>query len=210
MRLLALLSLLIASFGLAAAARALPPPPQGPPPAVIASQPEGEAEEGEEAEEAVAAEEAEACEPEETGRCAEEEAEEEVEEAGECVLERASTHVSASADGDRVRVTVRYTASAAATFTLDYSLRGNGGKLRLGGARARFHRSGAFHDSVAIGRRDAARVLAARRFVVELHPVGTPGFCRDHLSSAAAHRASLRHPSGGRGRSGAPARTPGR
>jgi hypothetical protein len=193
MRHLALLfTLLFATFGLAASAKALTLPPSAVPLSTFsASAAEDEAEDGTEApgEEESEGEEAEACEAEEEG------CEEEAEEADECVLESTNASVSASASG-KVRVTVRYSAATATTVALDYSLRGAKGGLHLGSARAQFQRVGVFHDALNVGGRKLNKLLAARRFVVDLHALGTPGYCREELTQAAPHRAKRRHRAG--------------
>ncbi|HET7122359.1 MAG TPA: hypothetical protein VFI17_14045 [Solirubrobacterales bacterium] len=205
-----LLTLLLATVALAATAKAAPPaslgaplPPLG---SLAAPDPEAaeEADEGEEGE----GEEAEACEPEdeEEGACEEED---EGEEADECVLEDAAAVVSSNAGNGKVRVSVRYDASYPATFTLAYSLHGGKGGLRLGSARAHLHSTGTFHDSLTVGRSGLPKLAAARQFVIELHAVGSPGYCRERLTSAAPRRASRKHRAGAQGRSGGPVRTRG-
>lgn len=199
MRHLALLfTLLLTTFGLAATAKALPLPPVAQPlpaPSLAAE----ENDEGDsfgpaeievdevEVDEAEDEDEAEACDPEEDEDC-------ETEEVGvdECPLGSARVKVATNSRG-KVRLTVHYTASAPATVTLAYSLRGGKGNLQLGGARTQFQRAGVFHDSVRVSPKKLDKVLAARRFVVELHAVGAPGYCRERLTSAAPRRASRRH-----------------
>lgn len=192
--------LLLASVGLAATAKAVPRPnldlpltPQS------LSAPADEAEAAEEDEEGDEGEEVEACEAEEEAEGEEEgceESEDEEDEAEECVLESADASVAANSGNGKVRVTVRYTASAPSTFALDYSLRGGKGGLHLGSARTQFHRAGVFHDTLTVGGAKLAKLAAARKFVVDLHAVGTPGYCREDLTEAAPRRASRRHRAG--------------
>jgi hypothetical protein len=188
--------LLLATLGLAATAKALPAPALGQPLSALDAQVEGEEESGDEGDPAES-EEAEGCEPDEQeGESCDEGQTEEGEEEDECVLETADASVAANPGNGKVRVTVRYTASAPATFTLDYSLHGGKGGLHLGTARAKFHRAGVFHDVLEVGGRKLGKLQAARRFDVELHAVGTPGYCREDLTEAAPHRASRRHRAG--------------
>jgi hypothetical protein len=207
MRHLALLfTILLATVALAAVAKAAPAATLEAPLTVLPATASGEAEAAEEGEEGE--EEAGACEPEdeEEGVCEETD---EGEEEDECVLEDVSAAITSSPSKGKVRVTVRYDAFYPATFTLDYSLRGGKGSLHLGAARAQLHYAGAFHDTLTVGRKDLPRLAAARQFVVELQAVGSPGYCRERLTSAAPRRASRKHRAGGRGRSGGQARTRG-
>jgi len=200
-----LLVLLLASVGLAATAKALPAPAPGRPLSLPALSAVADDEGEEDGEEAGGGEEAEGCEAEdseeaeEDGEAGEETGcEEEADEADEeeCVLEGADAAVAANPVSGKVRVTVRYSASSPSSFDLDYSLRGRKGGLHLGGARARFHRSGVFHDTVTVGGRKLAKLAAAHQFVIDLHAVGTPGYCREDLTEAAPHRATRRHRAG--------------
>jgi hypothetical protein len=209
-------SILLITVGLAATAKAespaagalpLPPAPQLPPVLGAAA----EDEEGDETEsfgaeeadteEGDAGNEVESCDP-EAEECAAEVP------ADGCPLERASLTVAANSRG-RVRLTVRYEVSSPANVKLDYSVRGGKGGAHLGGARAQFQGTDVFHDSILVGARKLAAVLAARQFVVDLDAVDIPGDCGKRLTSGAPHRASRRHRGGAPGRSGAPARTRG-
>jgi hypothetical protein len=205
MRHLALLfTLPLLTIALAATAKAATPVAVTPPLELLsAAAGEAEAGDGEEAEEGEF-EEGEGCELE-----ADCEEWEEGEEDEECVLEEASAVVSPNPSTGKVRVTVRYEAYQPATFALVYSLRGGKGSLHLGSARAQLRYAGAFHDTLTVGHRNLPRLAAARQFTVELQPLGSPGFCRERLTSAAPRRASQKHRAGGRGRSGGRARTRG-
>ena len=201
-----LFTLLLATVALAATAKAATPLGTGTPLAPLGApallDPAG-AEAADEAEDGGdEGEEADACETEdeEEGAC-----EDEDEEADECVLEDADAVVSANAGSGRVRVSVRYDASYPTSFTFDYSLRGGKGGLHLGGARVQLRRAGVFHDSVLVGRKGLPKLAAAR----QLHAVGSPGYCRERLTSAAPRRASQKRRAGAKGRSGGPAPTRG-
>jgi hypothetical protein len=189
-----LLLLLLASLALAGAARALPLPPASQPVTLVGvaeedesdDEPDGAEEiEAEDAEEGDEADESDSCEPDEDEGC-----EEEADDPG-CVIESAHVAVAASPGHGRVRLLIHYTASSPATFTLDYSLHGGKGGLHLGSARAHLHRAGVFHDFVSVDPKRMAKVLAARQFAVDLHAVGTPGYCRERLT---VQRRSARKP----------------
>jgi hypothetical protein len=194
-----LLVLLLASFGLAATARAMPlPVVEAPLPltAVAAEEEPESTDEGNPAEEETEIDES--CGLEEEDEEEEQACAEELlgEEEDECVLESADASVTANPASGKVRVRVRYTASSASTFALDYSLRGGKGELHLGSARAQFHRAGVFHDTLSVGGGKLAKLAAAHRFEVDLHAVGTPGYCREDLTEAAPRRAKRRHRAG--------------
>jgi hypothetical protein len=199
------LVLLLASIVLAATAKAFPAPaherPLSLPALSAAADDEGE----EDGEEADGTEEAEGCEAEDSEEAEDDEAEEEpgceeeaeeADEEAECGLESADASVAANPGSGKVRVTVRYSAFSPSSFDLDYSLRGGKGGLHLGSARARFHRSGVFHDTVTVGGRKLAKLAAVHQFVIDLHAVGTPGYCREVLTEAAPHRARRPHRAG--------------
>jgi hypothetical protein len=176
--------LLLALLLAAGSAQALSPPPV---PALSASSSAEEAEEDEgEGEEAEAEAEAEECEAEaEEGEdCeeAKEEAEEQAE-AEECVIEDATATVAANPGNSTVRLTIHYRAFAPAAVAIDSRLRGAKGGLHLGSSHTRFRRSGVFHDSFGLSKKEMGRALAAREYAIELHAVNTPGSCRMHLSA---------------------------
>lgn len=102
-------------------------------------------------------------------------------EAERCVLERASASVETSRSG-RVHLAVRYSTYEPAPFSLRYSLRGSKGTLSLGSAKAKFGRTGTFHDVVRVEDGKLAKVLAAREFQIELQAQKTPGSCRERLT----------------------------
>lgn len=177
--------LLLAVLGTAASAQAsLLPAAQPAPVPLLADEEEDEAEDEES--EAEEDEESDDCviEDEEDVQLCAEIAQEEKEsaKAERCVLESASASVSTNHKSGKIRLTVRYTTYGPAPFSLRYSLRGGKGTLRLGTAKARFGRAGAFHDVIRIDERKMPKVLAAREFQIELHAQKTPGFCRERLT----------------------------
>jgi hypothetical protein len=193
-RLLLLLTLLLAALlAVAGPARAfvLAGPPATSVPAALAGEEEVEEEVEEEEEEFSSC----AEEPDEEAEelCElEEEEEEEVEEAEECVLEDASATLTANPGANRVKLVLRYEAFEPTAVTLDTRLRGAKGALHVGADRARFHRKGVFHDSFKLGDKAMTKALAAREFRVDLHAVGTPGYCALHLVGRHRSAKSLR------------------
>ncbi|HET7589136.1 MAG TPA: hypothetical protein VFK14_02970 [Solirubrobacterales bacterium] len=146
-----------------------------------------QAEEDREEEEEEEESEAEADEGEETETS---EVEVEVEEEGEkCLLEDATASFAVAPGALQVRLTIHYDAVEPTAVTIDSRLRGAKGSLHLGNERARFHRSGTFRDSFALGARQMPKALAAREFEVDLHAVGAPANCALQLASRAPHRA---------------------
>jgi len=107
-------------------------------------------------------------------------------EAEECLLEYADASVKASPGANRVTLAVRYRSFEPISVDLDARLRGAKGSLRLGSDRARFRRSGVFHDTFKLGERQMAKALAARQFTVDLQAAGTPGDCAVHLTASRA------------------------
>lgn len=147
---------------------------------------ENEADEGEEAE----SDEGEDCSvgDEAEEELCEEKAEEEAE-AEECLLEDAEASVVVSPGAGAARLTIRYDAFEPTAVAIDAGLHGGKGNLRLGSERARFRRSGTFHDSFGLGGKQLTKALAARGFEVDVHAVGTPADCALHLANRVPHRA---------------------
>ena len=165
----------------AASAHASPLVPTQSLPLVAMDEEEAEAEEGEGEEEET--EEGCVVEDEEDVQLCAEIAEEERQsrEAERCVLESASASVETNRSG-RVHLAVRYSTYEPAPFSLRYSLRGGKGTLSLGSAKAKFGRTGTFHDVVHVEDGKLSKVLAAREFQIELQAQKTPGFCRERLT----------------------------
>lgn len=186
---LLLILLLVSLLAVAGPARAfVVSSPSATPVSVAAAKEEDETEEeedeGEEAGEDDEAEEEspEACEDVETEEDEELcEQEEEEEAAEECLLEDASATLIPSPAANRVKLVLRYHSFEPTSVALDTHLRGGKGALHLGADRARFQRKGVFHDSFKLADRAMDKALAARQFRVDLHAVGTPGYCALHL-----------------------------
>jgi hypothetical protein len=177
---------LIAALGIARSAQALTVPAGGgtaiaaaaPPSPESASEAEEEGEEGEEA-----------------GECEEEAGVEDVEEVEECesesasaapeqcLLSTATATVSASSPANKVRLAIHYTGVSPATVAIAYFLRGSKGPLTMAGDKKHFGTNGVFHDTESLGRVQMEKVMAAKRFTVQLRPVDAPGYCHRFLES---------------------------
>ncbi|MGN6257621.1 MAG: hypothetical protein ACTHN3_07715 [Solirubrobacterales bacterium] len=188
--LLVLLLLSLMLLAAAASAHASILPVGGAPTALTATADEEEAEaDDEEAEESEGDEESEDCEAEEEGDEEPCEEELEAEEDEECVVEDAHASVVVAPGNRKVLLTVHYRAFEPAMVSVDTSLRGAKGGLHLGDERARFQRSGTFHDSFSLGSRQIGKARAAREFEVNLHAVGTPADCAIQLATRGSRRA---------------------
>lgn len=124
----------------------------------------------------------------------EEEICEEEETAGipaECLLASSTATVSASPASDRVRLAIRYTASTPAAVEVEYFLRGRKGPLSFDDRRGRFGRFGVFHASAELSEAQMEKVLAAKSFRVQLHPLNAPRSCDRYFDrSLSLRRAS--------------------
>jgi len=171
---------LVGILALARSAQALTVPAPGDPGTPAANLPiaaESE-EEGEEDEGAEASEECEA---------AEEEGEEEIEECEEkaaaeapeqCILSSAEATVSALGGQDKVRLAIRYTATAPAQVAVEYGLHGSKGSLFMGQSRKRFGVRGVFRETENMSAAEMAKVAGAKDFTVQLFAVHAPHYCR--------------------------------
>jgi len=137
---------------------------------------EGEAGE-EECEEGEAEAEEEAC----------EEEEDEFEVAGgtvylpaECLLRSAEPTVSAQ--GHSLHLTLRYTADAPTKLGVEYWLKGGKGSLRLGSQTQRVGEHGVLRLNRHLSDREAAKVRAARAFVLALRVPGASPDCSRFLT----------------------------
>jgi hypothetical protein len=110
-------------------------------------------------------------------------------EAERCVLADATASVAANPGSGTVRLTIRYRAFTPASVAIDARLRGAKGGLHLGSSHARFRRSGVFHDSFGLSKKEMAKALAAREFAIDLRAVNTPSSCALHLTT---HRGAAR------------------
>ncbi len=138
-------------------------------------------EDDEEAEAAeVEEEEVEVCEETEDGDevCTEETTASESEASDACMLTSAEAAILVLPTRDRVRLTLRYTAVAPAVVSVQYSLRGRKGSLKMGAESRRFSRKGVFRETEKLTEAEMTRVNAATEFDVRARAVNTPGYCR--------------------------------
>lgn len=140
----------------------------------------------EEEEEAAASEEEgievfeEECEEEEPGECEEDE-EGGPEAPAECLLTAVDPTAFASGASERVRLQIRYTASAPTPVKVEYGLHGGKGSLFLGSERQRFARKGVLTLNRKLTEPQVAKVLAARDFTVRLRVLGAPRWCGSYF-----------------------------
>ncbi|HXS48078.1 MAG TPA: hypothetical protein VN756_11530, partial [Solirubrobacterales bacterium] len=96
----------------------------------------------------------------------------------ECLLRSARARVVASDSHRSARLTVGYTTYEPTGATIDYSLKGGKGTLRLGTVKRHLGRSGVIRLTETLGDSEMAKVEAAGRFTVRLHIANAPGNCR--------------------------------
>lgn len=127
--------------------------------------------------------------------CEEEEAAEEREPASkskaneeaagdECLLENASAAVSNDPGKRKLRLTVRYRTLKPATVSVEATLQGSKGAVRLGTEHARFRLSGTYRDTYELTEKQAKKASAARELSVEIHVVNAPPSCGVELTAA--------------------------
>ncbi|HWT89578.1 MAG TPA: hypothetical protein VN179_00555 [Solirubrobacterales bacterium] len=133
-------------------------------------------------------EEAELCEPEEVAEelCEEEEPAPKAKgkKDDECLLKGAKAAVTANPGKRRLRLTVRYRTWKPATVSVEASLQGPKGAVRLGTDHARFQRSGVYRETYELPEKRMKKALAANGFTVDLHVVNTPPSCSLELTGA--------------------------
>lgn len=119
---------------------------------------------------------------------AEEEAEEEFSSKGvpllppECLLRSVEPSVVAQLDSGTLRLTLHYTSRAPTAIGIDYWLKGGKGSLQLGSATRHLGRQGALHLANHLDQREAAKVRAARTFIVDLDLPAAPAGCEKYLT----------------------------
>jgi hypothetical protein len=96
----------------------------------------------------------------------------------ECLLHTARARIFTYTDQEKVRLVIRYTSFAPADVAVDYSLNGARGSLKLGEAKAHFAKRGVLRLSETLSPPQMAKVLAAKRFTVDLNIPATPRLCR--------------------------------
>ncbi len=100
----------------------------------------------------------------------------------ECLLRTAEPTVAARLDSGTLTLTLHYTTRSPTRVNVAYWLKGNRGSLRLGSASRRLERQGTLHLSHHLDEREAAKVQAARVFVVDLDVPAAPSNCERYLT----------------------------
>jgi len=122
-----------------------------------------------------------------------EEAEEEAEEEefgtkgatvlpSECLLRSAEPSVIAQLDSGTLRLALQYTARTPTRVDVDYWLKGGKGSLQLGSATRHLERQGTLHLTNHLDEHEAAKVRAARIFIVDLDLPAAPSSCEKYLT----------------------------
>lgn len=99
----------------------------------------------------------------------------------ECLLSSAEPTISASANNDRVRLRVRYTASEPTAVAVAYGLHGAKGSLYLGGEKEELSRQGVLRLTKSLSDAQMAKVMAAKGFTVRLRVPAAPGYCKAYF-----------------------------
>ena len=116
--------------------------------------------------------------------------EEEVEPKGkkdkgeECALKGGKAAITASPGKRQLRLTVHYRTWKPASVSVEASLEGPKGAVRLGTDHARFRRSGVYRDTFSLAEKQMKKALAAHDLSVELHVVNEPASCSLELTGA--------------------------
>jgi hypothetical protein len=103
---------------------------------------------------------------------------------GECLLKNASAALTANPGKRRLRLTVHYRTLKPTSVTVEASLQGPKGAVRLGTSHARFRRSGVYRDTFGLAEKQMKKALAANDFTVELRVVSAPPSCGVELTKA--------------------------
>lgn len=122
-----------------------------------------------------------------------EEAEEEAEEEGfgtkaatvlppECLLRSVEPSIVARLDGGTLRLALQYTARTPTSVDVDYWLKGGKGSLQLGSVTRHLGHQGTLHLTDHLDEREAAKVRAARAFIVDLDLPAAPSGCEKYLT----------------------------
>lgn len=176
---------LLAMLGIARSAQAMSAPsaPSGPAIGLTPLDDESEGEEAEEEGEEDDLEEAWAeCEAMEEGEeqeaCEEEvEDQEEQEELEECTLSEAEGTVFANPASDTVRLAVHYETFEPGRVTVHPHLHGSKGSLDFGRTTKHFGNAGVYRETTHLSPAEMDKVLAAKRFTIELDAPGSPEVC---------------------------------
>lgn len=102
----------------------------------------------------------------------------------ECALKGGKAAITASPGKRQMRLTVHYRTWKPATVSVEASLEGPKGAVRLGTDHARFRRSGVYRDTFSLAEKQMKKALAAHDLSVELHVVNEPASCSLELTGA--------------------------
>jgi hypothetical protein len=100
----------------------------------------------------------------------------------ECLLRSAEPSVVAQLNSGTLRLALQYTARTPTKVGIDYWLKGGRGSLQLGSATRHLERQGTLHLTSHLDEREAAKVRAARSFVVDLELPAAPSSCEKYLT----------------------------
>jgi hypothetical protein len=96
----------------------------------------------------------------------------------ECLLRSASARAIVSATQDKLQLTIRYSTFEPTEGTVDYRLRGPKGSLRLPQARQRLGEHGVLRITEPLTAAEAERARAAHDFTVKFRIPDTPSECK--------------------------------
>jgi hypothetical protein len=100
----------------------------------------------------------------------------------ECLLRSAEPSVVAQLDSGTLRLSLQYAARTPTKVSIDYWLKGGKGSLQLGSATRHLERQGTLHLTNHFDEREAAKVRAARTFIVDLDLPAAPSSCEKYLT----------------------------
>jgi hypothetical protein len=100
----------------------------------------------------------------------------------ECLLRSAEPSVVAPLNSGTLRLALQYTARTPTKVSIDYWLKGGKGSLQLGAATRHLERQGTLHLTSHLDEGEAAKVHAARSFIVDLDLPAAPSSCEKYLT----------------------------
>lgn len=100
----------------------------------------------------------------------------------ECLLRSAEPSIVAQLNGSTLHLNLQYTARTPTRVNIDYWLKGGKGSLQLGSASRHLGRQGTLHLTSHLDEHEAAKVSAARSFIVDLDLPAAPSSCEKYLT----------------------------
>ena len=100
----------------------------------------------------------------------------------ECLLRSAEPSVVVQLNDRTLRLALQYTASTPTKVGIDYWLKGGKGSLQLGSTTRHLGHQGTLHLTNHLDEREAAKVRAARTFIVDLDLPAAPSSCEKYLT----------------------------